>query len=336
VTGTRERGISWMKKVLITLKKDDAPNITQLLGGAYSYREEIDDRVRFTLVVPDTKLDDLVSRIRTVLDFVDKETLVEVYSPDFTIFPAFDEKKKQEEGSREKKKEKSPIEKLLASVESYEKLDTKILTLAGVASIVGLIGLFLNNVGIIIGAMLIAPMIGPIYSFALHSATGNGIGVARDIFNIFTLLLAFILFSLAVTWIIGFFVPLEVTGEILARTHQSPVYAIMAIFLGFATIVALAKGIPDTIAGVAVAAALLPPALVSGLSIVLYPGGTISAVILTLQNVIGLMAGAIIATIALQIRPRSYKETQAARTILIRIATLLLILILLLLLIPLF
>jgi len=127
-----------------------------------------------------------------------------------------------------------------------------------------------------------------------------------------------------------------VTGEILARTHQSPVYAIMAIFLGFATIVALAKGIPDTIAGVAVAAALLPPALVSGLSIVLYPGGTISAVILTLQNVIGLMAGAIIATIALQIRPRSYKETQAARTILIRIATLLLILILLLLLIPLF
>ncbi|HPC55039.1 MAG TPA: hypothetical protein PK679_03425 [Methanolinea sp.] len=155
-----------MKKVLITLKKDDAPNITQLLGGAYSYREEIDDRVRFTLVVPDTKLDDLVSRIRTVLDFVDKETLVEVYSPDFTIFPAFDEKKKQEEGSREKKKEKSPIEKLLASVESYEKLDTKILTLAGVASIVGLIGLFLNNVGIIIGAMLIAPMIGPIYSFA--------------------------------------------------------------------------------------------------------------------------------------------------------------------------
>lgn len=126
------------------------------------------------------------------------------------------------------------------------------------------------------------------------------------------------------------------TGEILARTHQSPVYAIMAISLGFAAIVALAKGIPDTIAGVAVAAALLPPALVSGLSIVIFPAGTISAVIITLQNVFGLMAGAIIATIALRIRPRSYRETRAAYTILVRVATLLLILIILLLVIPLF
>jgi uncharacterized hydrophobic protein (TIGR00341 family) len=325
-----------MKKIIITLKKDDTPNITQIIGNIYFYREEIDDRVRFTLIIPDNELDDLISRIRTVLGFVDKETLVEVYSPDFTIFPMFDEKKKREEEAREKKEEKSPVEKLLASVESYKNLDTKILTLAGVASIVGLIGLFLNNVGIIIGAMLIAPMIGPIYSFALHSATGNGIGAARDVFNIFSLILAFFFFSLAVTWIIGFFIPLEVTEEILARTHQSPVYAIMAIFLGFAAIVALAKGIPDTIAGVAVAAALLPPALVSGLSIVLFPAGTISAVIITLQNVFGLMAGAVIATIALRIRPRSYRETRAAYTILVRVATLLLILILLLLVIPLF
>ncbi|MCU0631424.1 MAG: TIGR00341 family protein [Methanolinea sp.] len=325
-----------MKKILITAQNEDAPNLSQVVQGHFHLREVIGEKTLFTMMVEDKELNEVVAKIRVTLGYMDKNTLVEVYSPDFTIYPLFDEKKEKESppNSEKKRREHSPIEKLLASVSSYERLDADILSLAAVASIVGLVGLFLNNVGIIIGAMLIAPMIGPIYSFALHSAIGNGIGVLRDVLNILFLILAFILFSLLVSWILNFFIPLQITGEILSRTHSSPIYAIMAIFLGFATIVALSKGIPDSIAGVAVAAALLPPALVSGLSIVLYPEGTLNALILTLQNAIGLMAGGIVATIALQIKPRSYREEMAAKTILMRVIITLVILVLLLALIP--
>ncbi|OPX71734.1 MAG: hypothetical protein A4E39_01903 [Methanoregulaceae archaeon PtaB.Bin152] len=326
-----------MKKILITVGNEDAANIPQLVKGYFHLREELGEKTRFTIVVPDQDLDEVVEKIRVILGYMDKNTLVEVYSPDFTIYPLLDEKQKDEERrpNAAKKRKFSPIEKLLDSVKSYERLDADILSLAAVASIVGLVGLFLDNVGIVIGAMLIAPVIGPIYAFALHSATGDGIAVLRDILNIFFLLASFILFSLVVTWVLGFFIPLEVTGEILTRTHSSPVYAVMAIFLGFATIVALAKGIPDSIAGVAVAAALLPPALVSGISLALYPEGTLSALVLTLQNAVGLMAGSIVATIVLHIQPRSDREKAAAKTILRRTVILLVILVLLLAIIPL-
>lgn len=326
-----------MKKILITVGNEDAANIPQLVKGYFHLREELGEKTRFTIVVPDQDLDEVVAKIRVILGYMDKNTLVEVYSPDFTIYPLLDERQKDEEKTPNaaKKRKLSPIEKLLDSVKSYERLDTDILSLAAVASIVGLVGLFLNNVGIVIGAMLIAPVIGPIYAFALHSATGDGIAVLRDILNIFFLIVSFILFSLIVTWVLGFFIPLEVTGEILSRTQSSPIYAVMAIFLGFATIVALAKGIPDSIAGVAVAAALLPPALVSGISFALYPEGTLSALVLTLQNAVGLMAGSIIATIVLQIQPRSYREKAAAKAILRRTVILLLILVILLAIIPL-
>ncbi|OPX66997.1 MAG: hypothetical protein A4E37_01664 [Methanoregulaceae archaeon PtaB.Bin056] len=326
-----------LKKILITVGNEDAANIPQILKGYFHLREDFGDRTRFTIMVPDRDLDEVVAKIRVILGYIDKNTLVEVYSPDFTIYPLFDEREKDEGKTPDaaKKRKLSPIEKLLDSVKSYERLDADILSLAAVASIVGLVGLFLNNVGIVIGAMLIAPVIGPIYAFALHSATGDGVAVLRDILNIFFLLGSFILFSLIVTWILGFFIPLEVTGEIFSRTQSSPVFAVMAIFLGFATIVALAKGIPDSIAGVAVAAALLPPALVSGISFTLYPEGTLSALVLTLQNAVGLMAGSIIATIVLQIQPRSTREKAAAKTILWHTVILLLILVLLLAIIPL-
>ncbi len=325
-----------MKKILITVGNIDAANLPQLGRGYFSLREELGEKTRFTIMVPDQDLDEVVARIRVALGYMDRNSLVEVYSPDFTIYPLLDEKEKGDRNipNGAKKRKRSPIERLMDSVKSYERLDADILSLAAVASIVGLVGLFLNNVGIVIGAMLIAPVIGPIYAFAIHSATGDRMAVLRDVLNIFLLLVSFILFSLIVTWVLGFIIPLGVTGEILSRTHSSPIYAITAIFLGFATIVALAKGIPDSIAGVAVAAALLPPALVSGISFVLYPGGMLPALVLTLQNAVGLMAGSIIATMILQIEPRSSGERSAARTILRRNLTLLLILVILLAIIP--
>lgn len=78
-----------MKKVVITHKKDDAPYTPRVPGGVDSYREETGGRDRLTPFFPDTKLNDLVSRIRTVPHFFDKETLVEVCSPEVAVAAAF-------------------------------------------------------------------------------------------------------------------------------------------------------------------------------------------------------------------------------------------------------
>jgi uncharacterized hydrophobic protein (TIGR00341 family) len=318
-----------MKKIIVTAKKEEAPNIPQVLGNVFFYREELGNLTRFTIVVPDNELDAIISKLQQSLQFMDKSTLVEVYSPDFVIYPIQEEKENQK-GKVKNKKERSPIEKLLESAGTYERLDLNLLILAGIAAVVALIGLFLNNIGIIIGSMLLSPLLGPIYVFALNTAVGRGRVVLLAFRTILVLVGGIIVFSLATTWVLSLFIPLPLTPEILSRMVSNPIYIVMAIILGFATIVALSQGISEGIAGVAVAAALLPPAVVTGIAPVIYIQGTLSALVLTLQNVFGLMAGSVVGVIALQIGPRSYGEKRSARSIIIRIAGLLALMVLLL------
>jgi uncharacterized hydrophobic protein (TIGR00341 family) len=318
-----------MKKIIVTAKKEEAPNIPQVIGNVFFYREELENLTRFTIVVPDNELDAIISKLQQSLQFMDKSTLVEVYSPDFVIYPIQEEKENQK-GKVKNKKERSPIEKLLESAGNYERLDMNLLILAFIAAVVALIGLFLNNIGIIIGSMLLSPLLGPIYVFALNTAVGRGRVVLLAFRTILVLVGGIIVFSLATTWVLSLFIPLPLTPEILSRMVSNPIYIVMAIILGFATIVALSQGISEGIAGVAVAAALLPPAVVTGIAPVIYIQGTLSALVLTLQNVFGLMAGSVVGVIALQIGPRSYGEKRSARSIIIRIAGLLALMVLLL------
>jgi uncharacterized membrane protein len=103
----------------------------------------------------------------------------------------------------------------------------------------------------------------------------------------------------------------------------------MAVLLGFATIVALSKGIPEGVAGVAVAAALLPPAVVFGIALRLAPGSAPAALTLTFQNIIGLIVGSIVAVILLQIRPRGFFEQWKAKQFIKQVLWILAILIVL-------
>ncbi len=75
------------------------------------------------------------------------------------------------------------------------------------------------------------------------------------------------------------------------------------------------------------AAALLPPAVVTGISIALFPEGTVKAIILTLQNVVGLIAGSIIGVMFLHIGPRDLFAQIQSRQVIIRVAWFLVIMI---------
>ena len=323
-----------MKKVIISTRSEEAGNISNLLRNNTFNREEIGSTTKFTTIVADNDLDRLISDVQQALLFMDESSVVEVYSPDFIIFPKLEreiEEKKAKEGkeSPHKKKEHSPVEKLVSSAATHIDLDANIIILTAIASFVGLIGLFINNVGIIIGAMLISPLLGPIYAFAISTAVGKGKNVLLCVRTILALTLIIVGIGIVFTFAVSFFIQLPITSEILSRMESSPVYIVMAIFLGFASIVALSEGIPEGVAGVAVAAALLPPALVTGIAIILYPQGSVSAFTLTMQNVIGLMAGSIIGAFALQIEPRSYSERRGAKTFVKRIVWLLFVLVLL-------
>jgi uncharacterized hydrophobic protein (TIGR00341 family) len=313
-----------MKSVIIVCRNEDTPNITSLLKNQIYIRNEFESHFQFNILIPDENLDDFIARVTQSLEFMDKSTTVEVYSPDFVI--SHDNLQK-----KEGKRKGSPVEQLIDSADAFAKVDINTLALAAIASLVALIGLFLNNVGIIIGAMLLSPLLGPIYAFAISTSTGNKKNLLESLKSIFLFLAIIILIAFAVTAVLSLVIELPLTPEILTRTFAAPIFVVMAILLGFAVMVALSRGISEGIAGVAVAAALLPPAAVVGISMAIHQQGALGSLILTLENVGGLIAGSVIGAIALQITPRSYREKMSARMILFRILWVLVVLILLLL-----
>ena len=317
-----------MKRVIIICRTEDSPNISRLVKDFTHMRSDYADLTRFSILVPDEDLDDFISRIQQSLEFMDKSTIVEVFSPDFVISPALNETIQEERKKR--KTERSPVEKLIESAKDSANISRNTIALAAIASMVALIGLFLNNVGIIIGAMLLAPLLGPIYAFAITTTTGNRPLVVTCLRTILIFLVAIILIAFVTTFLLSLAFDLPLTTEILSRTTPAPIYIIMAILLGFAVILALSTGISEGVAGVAVAAALLPPAAVVGISLAIYPPGAFGALILTLENIAGLIAGSVIGAMALQITPRSYREKMNARTMLYRILWMLIVLVILL------
>ncbi len=325
-----------MKKVIIEVPKDKSDKILAKFKDSLYSVHETEQSIRITLYVPDDMVDELIHQTsgsidkqsrpiwtgmipdyETMTNEDDRITLIEVSTPDFVISPFVDNLKKQF-GYPKKKESKTPIEMIIASTESFTVFDQNKIILAAIAGLVALIGLFLNNVGVIIGAMLISPLLGPIYALAVYIAIGDIRTTLRCIQILGAMVFLLVIISAIATFALSFVITLPITPEILSRQNANAAYILMAVLLGFATLIALEKGIPEGIAGVAIAAALLPPAVVTGISLVLFPEGALKATILTLQNIVGLIAGSIIGVLFLHIGPRDLLSQGMSRQIIIR------------------
>lgn len=136
------------------------------------------------------------------------------------------------------------------------------------SSLIALFGLLTNSVAVVIGAMLISPLMGPIISIGL-SLTTNDLPLLRREFQ--TIVFSVILVVL-VTAIVAVISPLkEQTAEIMARVRPNIYDLFIAAFSGVAGAVALCtnRNYLMTATGVAVATAVIPP-----LSVVGYGVGT--------------------------------------------------------------
>jgi len=134
------------------------------------------------------------------------------------------------------------------------------------STIIITLGLLVNSGAVVIGGMLIAPMVWPIFLSALGIIMGR-----TRIFekSLLTVLKASI-FIFATAYLIGLLTPDVIKNgqEILARTQPTIFELLIALASGFvgAFIVAYPK-LGSAMAGVVVAVALVPPLAVTGIAI---------------------------------------------------------------------
>jgi conserved hypothetical protein TIGR00341 len=315
-----------MKKIVINIRNEEYPRIEPLLEKQHVTRTYKEGIMELRLYLPDAELDSFINEIQKAMDLRYKDNLIEVSTPQFVISPYL----KREEEKVEKPKT-PPIEELIASTEKYIAFDWGSPAVTTIAGLVALTGLFLNNSAIIIGAMLLSPILGPISAFAIFIAVGRTQEALKSL-GILALLLGAVLFFSALSTLIlqQAITEIPITPEILTRTEASPIYIAMAISLGAATIVAISRNISEIIAGVAVAAALIPPTVVAGILFIVDPVRAFPSLILVLENVIGLLAGALVATLILRIAPRTQGEKSIAQRIVLRAASVIALLIIIL------
>ncbi len=123
--------------------------------------------------------------------------------------------------------------------------------------LVASLGLAKNSPAVVIGAMLISPLMGPILGVGMSLAI-NDIDTLRRSLKNFTVM---VVLSVLTAYIF-FLLPLdEETSELIARTEPDILDVLIAFFGGSALVIARAKKgtIASVIFGVAIATALMPP-----------------------------------------------------------------------------
>ena len=133
----------------------------------------------------------------------------------------------------------------------------------GIASL----GLVLGSTAVVIGAMLISPLMGPIVELGLGLAIGSPLLVMRSFARTALSILGVIASAAILTLALPF---TEVTPEIAARTSPTVLDLLIAIFCAIAAAYAAIRPGSDTTstaAGTAIGIALVPPLCVVGIGI---------------------------------------------------------------------
>ena len=157
--------------------------------------------------------------------------------------------------------------------------------LNAVSGLLASFGLLQNSPAVVIGAMLVAPLLGPL------TAISVGLVTARLLLSRRALISVLVGAGIAVLcgWILGLVVPLESpTTEMIARGSPSLLDAGVALSAGAVGAYATArKEIPAALAGVAIAAALVPPLCTIGLGLAIgEPELAFGATLLFLTNIV--------------------------------------------------
>jgi len=223
-----------------------------------------------------------------------------------------------EEDSPEEEKQSSVTrsrEELYQKIVSGAKLDSNFMYMVIMSTIVAAIGLLEDNVAVVIGAMVIAPLLGPNMALAFATTLGEG----KLLWSALKSNLAGLLTALTLSVLIGFIWPLNFDShELMMRTDVGMDGIVLALVSGAAAVLSLTAGLSNSLVGVMVAVAILPPTATVGL--MLGSGNyqhALGAALLLAVNIVCVNLASNITFLLKGIKPRTWYEKKKAKQSLI-------------------
>lgn len=150
---------------------------------------------------------------------------------------------------------------VIATRREESDITARYLLMLAMSAGIAILGMLLSSPAVVIGAMLLSPLMGPIIGLGFALATGN-FGWTRQAAKSLAVGTAL---SILFCALVVYFSPIQtVTSEIAARTKPNLFDLLVAVFSGIAGAYAMIRGRAGAVVGVAIATALMPPLAVVG------------------------------------------------------------------------
>jgi len=276
----------------------------------YWYSQTVEDqRCSVRVLVDDTKRQTVMDALQNLLGTSENVRIVVL--PVEAVLPRPGHEAVPEHDGSSKTTGGTTREELYSQIAKGVRLDGNYLVLVFLSTVVAAIGLLENNVAVIVGAMVIAPLLGPNIALAFAATLGDR-DLLRESFRTNLTGLAFaLLLSIAIGWLWPVVSP---NSEILARTEVGFDGVVLALASGAAAVMSLTSGVVSALVGVMVAVALLPPTATLGM--VLASGQfemAAGAALLLAVNVVCVNLSANLVFLIKGVRPRTWIEKRKAR-----------------------
>jgi uncharacterized hydrophobic protein (TIGR00341 family) len=276
----------------------------------YWYSQTVEEqRCSVRMLVDDARRQTVLDALQNFLGTSDNARIVVL--PVEAVLP----RPRQDAAAEKNVDSKTPTsttrEELYNQIEKGARLDGNYLILVFLSTVVAAIGLLENNVAVIVGAMVIAPLLGPNIALAFAATLGD-----RDLLQgSFKTNLTGLTFALLLSVVIGWLWPVfSPNAEILARTDVGFDGVVLALASGAAAVLSLTSGLASALVGVMVAVALLPPTATLGM--VLASGQfelAAGAALLLAVNVVCVNLSANLVFLIKGVRPRTWLEKRKAK-----------------------
>lgn len=292
----------------LTEKKENIESLLKNVTIFGLWQDRLPDKKTVTRILIDSEQTEPV--LETLEEKYEKETDFRIIVlPVEASIPRPD---KDEIKDHEKKtKERLSIEELYQTITEQATVSKTFFYLIILASIVASIGLLYNNVAVIIGSMVIAPLLSP--SMALSVATTLADKkLARE--ALITSISGYLI-AIIIGIIFGLFFTINPeASEILSRTDVNLLYIILAFASGIAGSLSFTKGISQALVGVIVAVALLPPLVTTGLLIGSFCWNqALGSFLLFSVNVVCINLSSVVTFLTQGITPKKWWEKEKAK-----------------------
>ena len=281
------------------------------------WKDELDDGCAILRVLVDTnRIESLSDTLAEKFSHVDGFRIM-LFEVQATLpQPKEDEEEGKAEESDDEEEDQKYVgrisrEELYTDVASGSELNAVYIGMVLLSTLVAGVGLVRDDVAIIIGSMVIAPLLGPNVSMALSVTLGDmDLGWKSLKTNA-----AGLLGSILLAFVMGLVLQVDLDSQqLLNKTNVNLGDISIALAAGSAGVLAYTRGVPAAIVGVMVAVALLPPLVNVGLLLGAgYTGLAVGSIILTITNLICINLAGILTFLVQGIQPRSWWEVEKAK-----------------------